>query len=593
MEYINRSRANPPAEGARLAGTTDPDVLGAYSYWGVNLSLMQAEFNTNPPVPPLAMSAQLLASARWHSGDMFTNQYQSHEQTNNGVVMEPWDRMRTNGYVPWYSGENVFCYAKSVFHGHAGFDVDWGTGPGGMQADLGHRANIPNGNYREIGVGVVDGVNGGVGPQLVTQDFGSQSPGAPLLSGVAYYDFNGNGFYDVGEGIGGVTVAAPGASYYAFTADSGGYTVPLSSNGNYTVTFSGSGLNTQRVVTVSGLKNVKLDFVPAYSPPLIAGPNPAYVNTSNFYTFSAVGGATGYQWEQALLTAYTAVEGAENGLANVTVVSTPGYAVVASDLKASGSYSFHLGHTNPPADQRLTLNPVLRLGANSQLTFAKLLGYAFSNEVARAQITTNSGATWQDVWSQGGNDGSVRVDTAFVRITNSLAAYAGQVAQIRFVFSYSSGYYYLPYSWSGLYLDDIGVSNAEQLLNQATNSAAGASFSFNPASATNYLLMVRAQINSRTLSWGPALRLGAVLPPPSLQLASQPAFAGGQIQLDFTVANYRTNMTFQLWKAPSLGSGFTQDTSAVLSTLIANSKYRFTTATGAVSRTFYRVKGSY
>src|SRR6266852_4880892 len=71
LEYINRSRANPTAEGARLASTTDPDVVAAYSAFGVNLSLMQSEFSTNPFVPPLAMNAQLVAAARLHSGDMF------------------------------------------------------------------------------------------------------------------------------------------------------------------------------------------------------------------------------------------------------------------------------------------------------------------------------------------------------------------------------------------------------------------------------------------------------------------------------------------------------------------------------------------
>ena len=34
LELINRARANPPAEGARLAATTDPDVLSAYSISG-------------------------------------------------------------------------------------------------------------------------------------------------------------------------------------------------------------------------------------------------------------------------------------------------------------------------------------------------------------------------------------------------------------------------------------------------------------------------------------------------------------------------------------------------------------------------------
>src|SRR5260370_14988209 len=76
LEYINRSRANPPAEGARLASTTDPDVLSAYSYFGVDLGLLQAQFNTIPAAPPLAINAQLLASARLHSCDMYTNNYQ-------------------------------------------------------------------------------------------------------------------------------------------------------------------------------------------------------------------------------------------------------------------------------------------------------------------------------------------------------------------------------------------------------------------------------------------------------------------------------------------------------------------------------------
>src|ERR1051325_1441533 len=36
LELINRARANPTAEGVRLALTTDPNVLSAYSAFGVN-----------------------------------------------------------------------------------------------------------------------------------------------------------------------------------------------------------------------------------------------------------------------------------------------------------------------------------------------------------------------------------------------------------------------------------------------------------------------------------------------------------------------------------------------------------------------------
>jgi hypothetical protein len=42
LEMVNRARANPPAEGARLASTTDPDVLSAYSFFSVNLAQLHS-----------------------------------------------------------------------------------------------------------------------------------------------------------------------------------------------------------------------------------------------------------------------------------------------------------------------------------------------------------------------------------------------------------------------------------------------------------------------------------------------------------------------------------------------------------------------
>ena len=67
LELINRARANPTAEGLRLATTTDPNVLSAYSSFGVNLVLMQSQFGVIPPAPPLSLNATLTAAARAHS----------------------------------------------------------------------------------------------------------------------------------------------------------------------------------------------------------------------------------------------------------------------------------------------------------------------------------------------------------------------------------------------------------------------------------------------------------------------------------------------------------------------------------------------
>ncbi len=540
------------------------------------------------------MNAQLLAAARWHSGDMFTNQYQGHYQTNGMIVMDPGQRISSNGYNWIAYGENVYSYSKSVFYGHAGFNVDWGPGPGGMQSPPGHRDNIHSASFREVGIGVVDGTNGSVGPQLVTQDFATKSGAVPLITGVVYYDFNANNFYDLGEGIGGVTVIVSGATNTTVTADSGGYAVPVSTNGNYTVTFSAPGLAaTQRVAVISSLKNVKIDITPAYSPPVISGPNPAGLNQSNNYTFTPVGAATGYQWQQTQLSPYSAIEGAENGLTNVTVTSSAGYSVLAIDVKASGNYSFHLTHPAPPTSQFIVLNPMLRPKTNSQLTFARRLGWATSDQVARAQISTNGGGTWENLWSQPGTGGSG--DAGFGRITNSLTAYAGSSIQIRFIYEFVSGSYFNQTSTGvGLYLDDIAVSNADQLLYPTTsNTPFGTSFAFCPTNAADYLLFVRAQINTRTLNWGPALRVSATLPPPIIQLTNRPVLTGSQIQIDFTVTNYRTGMTFQLWRASDLSANWTLDGTASFSTLIPNSRFRATASTGGAARMFYKVKGTY
>lgn len=592
LEYLNRMRANPTAEGQRLASTTNPDVLSAYSFFGVDLNLMQYEFSTNPPAPPLAMNPDLIASARWHSGDMYTNQYQGHYQTNGSVVLDPGQRMTAEGYnwVMW--GENVYAYADSVFHGHAGFAVDWGPGIGGMQNPAGHRQNMLNPAFREVGMGVVDGSNGPVGPQLVTQDFATAAGATPFITGVVYYDFNTNGFYDLGEGIGGVMVNSPQSPYYAITATSGGFALPVTSNGVYTVTFTAAGISNQVAITVAGLNNVKRDYVPLYTAPVISGPNPASLNQSNSYSFTPVGAATGYQWLQTEVIPYTYIEGAEHGLTNVTVVSSPGYSVLATDLKASGAYSFHLAHQTP-SDQVLTLDPVLLLGTNSQLIFAKYLGYAFSNEVAHAEVSVNGGA-WEDVWSQSGNNGATSVDSGFVNVTNSLAAFAGQSVQVRFLFSFSSGSYFPANSGVGLYLDNIAVSGASQLTTPITNNVvSGTSFAFLPTNTTSYVLQVRAELPGRILPWGKTALIGVTTAPPALQFASPPTLSGSQVQMEVTVASFPAGMSLQLWKASAPNGPWSQDTSATLQTVVPNSSFRFTTTTADANRTFYLVKGIY
>ncbi|MEY2498792.1 MAG: hypothetical protein QOD12_2348 [Verrucomicrobiota bacterium] len=298
LELINRARANPVAEGLRLATTTDQSVLNAYNSFGVNLVLMQSQFALLPSAPPLSMNATLTAAARAHSQNMLQNNYQGHNGPDGVLTTRLQNYISgANGYS---LGENVYAYSKSVFYGHAGFEVDWGgtIATGGMQSPPGHRNNIHSLQFREVGIGNVIGSNGGsggVGPQLVTQDFGSVGGLLPFVTGVVYRDLNGNSFYDPGEGVGGVTVNVTGANFYAVTANSGGYSVPVPGSGSYAVTFSGGSVQTnQKPINVVGGQNVKADYVVTSSPTPTPTPTPTPSPTpppslANISTRSMVG----------------------------------------------------------------------------------------------------------------------------------------------------------------------------------------------------------------------------------------------------------------------------------------------------------------
>jgi len=161
-----------------------------------------------------------------------------------------------------------------VAQGQAGFDVDWGNtsdptddayNPNfvgqGMQNPAGHRLNIHNNDFKETGMGVINGTNGSVGPQLITQEFGN--PGAAtFITGVVFDDLNGNVFYDVGEGRSGVRIDVTGSGFFAISSASGGYSVPVVGDGQFDVAFTGGGFaDLFTTATVLDGENVKVDYV--------------------------------------------------------------------------------------------------------------------------------------------------------------------------------------------------------------------------------------------------------------------------------------------------------------------------------------------
>lgn len=285
LEYINRARADAIVEANRLKNETSPGIQSAYAFFGINTQNIVNQFTTSVAngvldrhAQPLSFNAALLQAAELHSQDMLTAGFQGHDSSGNPPApftpgMDLGGRAQAFGYNGSL-GENVYAYSSSVAEGHAAFDVDWGNvnNPGspaynpafagqGMQNPAGHRLSIHNGDFKEIGIGLVTGSGpNGVGPQIVTQDFGD--PGdVTFVTGVVYQDLNANNFYDIGEGRSGVRVDVAGSAFYALSSASGGYSVPVDASGALNVVFSGGGFaNFSTTATVTDGLNVKVDY---------------------------------------------------------------------------------------------------------------------------------------------------------------------------------------------------------------------------------------------------------------------------------------------------------------------------------------------
>jgi uncharacterized protein YkwD len=106
---------------------------------------------------PLTVSAKLLSAARLHAGNMAQLNIMSHELPVPGAET-PTDRAQRVGYSFAALGENIaYNYADAT-----AVVAAWMNSPG-------HRANILNADYTEIGVGI--GRNS-LGEPYYSQEFG-------------------------------------------------------------------------------------------------------------------------------------------------------------------------------------------------------------------------------------------------------------------------------------------------------------------------------------------------------------------------------------------------------------------------------------
>ena len=265
LELINRMRTNPGPELNLLTKSKDADVNAAIAFFKVNMTVLASQWSKLTAMPALSWNDKLYGTARAHSQLMVTKDTQSHQIPGEKDLV---GRITDAGYAYSTAGENIFANSKSPFYGHAALAIDWTSGTNGIQDPPGHRNNIMDKDFREIGIGIVDATKSdkSVGPQVLTQDFGNRSGfGNPYFLGVVYSDVNKNGFYDAGEGIAGATITLKrdGKSFTTKSLTAGGYQVQVPA-GTYDVTVTGDALG--GIVTMNDVKvgsdNVKRDFRP-------------------------------------------------------------------------------------------------------------------------------------------------------------------------------------------------------------------------------------------------------------------------------------------------------------------------------------------
>ncbi len=250
LELINRARLDPIAELARYnnavatgqyAGTTLADLNSGLAPGTISGAARQV----------LAPNSNLELAASRHSLHMLAVDQFAHGGIGDGDIGS---RATSAGYSYSWLGENISWTGTTGVLNRAQAIEDQHFG---LFRSSGHRSNLMNANYSEGGMAQEVGqfTAGGTtyNASMLTEMFGSRT-GAAFVTGVVYNDTNGDRFYSIGEGAGGVSISS-GVS--ATSAAAGGYGLQLA-NGLKTVAIGGAVVK----LNIAG-ENIKLDLVSA------------------------------------------------------------------------------------------------------------------------------------------------------------------------------------------------------------------------------------------------------------------------------------------------------------------------------------------
>ncbi|CAN5854658.1 hypothetical protein BH23PLA1_BH23PLA1_13270 [soil metagenome] len=281
LELVNLARTNPPEAAERIERELSDSTRRALNHFGEDLQGALGQIASAQPRDPVAWNDQLGNTAQRHSQDLADNQIQSHNGSDGSTLRQRLDRA---GYSNYQNvSENVFSYSESVDHAMEAFLLDWN------QDSNPHRNTIQQhdpgrASFNEVGLGIANWTQESRNPflgaddrgptetrRVVTQVFARRDQGGAQLLGVVYNDLDGDDFYSVGEGRGGVTIEITdldsGQTRRVSTTASGGYQTPLSPGRYDVVARLGSQVVGRETNVRIGTANVKLDFDLSKAPP--------------------------------------------------------------------------------------------------------------------------------------------------------------------------------------------------------------------------------------------------------------------------------------------------------------------------------------
>lgn len=243
------------------------------------------------------------------------------------------------------------------------------------------------------------------------------------------------------------------------------------------------------------------------------------------------------------------LEGAEDSPAPEVVASiTGGYSLRTNLLAqsgspgtAAGSKVFHLAFPSF-SEQGFEIDRDILPSASSALIFSNLFRYSTTVNRLSAEVSTNSGVTWTEVWGRngvGGGDPSYW-DTSWQAGGAALGGYQGTPTRIRFIFRHNGSAFINAGNGYGCFLDNVQVTASQELESPTiTDVGTSSNFTLNAASAggalvegQQYYLRVRPTLGCKAFPFSESLYVTAVAPGGYPSWSFAPIVGGAEVDYD-------------------------------------------------------------